>query len=98
MPIKTKYDHIRAMRSIAQLTRNMYPTLTDFRLALSENRVSGDYTDRINIVSNNRREAFVFVSEARFHDLGPIAISVISAMASECKKPSWYPSDGRLRD
>jgi len=63
MPLntETKYNCICAMRSIAPVTSGTYPSIAGFRLALMQNRVAGDYWDRIVIVSNNINQEYTFV-------------------------------------
>ena len=56
-----KYAAIREMESIGQLTKGEYPSKTAFFRALAENRVAGNYDERIAIVSNNPREQYTFV-------------------------------------
>lgn len=48
---KEKYEAIKSMWSVGQLTAGDYPTQTEFYKALAENRVSGEYGKRIIIVS-----------------------------------------------
>ena len=48
---KEKYEAIKNMWSVGQLTSGDYPTQTEFYKALAENRVCGEYGKRIIIVS-----------------------------------------------
>lgn len=46
-----KYQRLHIMKSVGQFTRYEYPTLAEFKRALRENRVAGDYNKKIVIVS-----------------------------------------------
>lgn len=62
MTQREKYDAVKDMGSIEQLTTGEYPSFSDFKKALSEGRVSGYYIKRIVIVSNDPSESYTFVS------------------------------------
>jgi hypothetical protein len=59
---REKYDAVKDMGSIEQLTTGEYPSFSDFKKALSEGRLSGYYTKRIVIVSNDPRKSYTFVN------------------------------------
>ena len=60
---QTKYDCVCAMRSIGSFTKGEHPSLTGFRLAIMQNRVCGDYWEKIVIVSNDPNEQYTFIYE-----------------------------------
>ena len=63
MTIRQKYNAITMnLHSIGQHTYNEYPTFNEFKTALKEGRVSGNYDKRVTIVSNNANDNFTFIS------------------------------------
>lgn len=61
--IEEKYDAIREMQSVSRLTIGKYPTIYEFRDAIEEGRVSGDYDKRITIVSLNGLSEYTFINK-----------------------------------
>jgi len=60
MTQEQKYEAILEMRSIETNTMREHPTKSAFKTALRDGRVTGDYTSRITIVSNDPRKSYTF--------------------------------------
>ena len=65
MTDREKYAIVLEMSSIGRSTAGTYPTFQEFRDALRNERVYGDYDRRVVIVSNNpgNHIQYIFVRE-----------------------------------
>ena len=63
MTIEDKHARILKLSSIGKLTTGTYPTFREFKDALENNRVFGDYEKRVVIMGNDNNIQYIFALE-----------------------------------